>query len=100
MYAMLKSYLTIASTNIIQYKGYSSINVISKEFLTLVLLANTIAWPVAYYAMNQWLQNFAYRTSIKFWTYLLAAGLAFLIALSYQAIKAALSNPVDSIRYE
>jgi putative ABC transport system permease protein len=58
---------------------------------------------VAYYAMNVWLQNFAYRTSIEFWTFLAAAGLAFFIALltvSYQAVKAALSNPVDALRYE
>lgn len=62
-----------------------------------------MAWPVAYYAMKVWLQNFAYRTSIKFWTFLIAAGLAFLIALltvSYQAVKAALSDPVESLRYE
>jgi putative ABC transport system permease protein len=79
------------------------IRLISKEFLTLVLLANIIAWPVAYYAMKIWLQNFAYRTSIEFWTFLVAAGLAFFIALftvSYQAIKTALANPVKSIRYE
>jgi putative ABC transport system permease protein len=79
------------------------IRLISKEFLILVLLANIIAWPVAYYAMKVWLQNFAYRTSIEFWTFLLAAGLAFFIALltvSYQAIKSALANPIESIRYE
>jgi putative ABC transport system permease protein len=79
------------------------IQLISREFLTLVLLANIIAWPVAYYAMKVWLQNFAYRTSIEFWTFLVAAGLAFLIALltvSYQAVKAALSDPVESLRYE
>ncbi len=79
------------------------VRMISREFLTLVILANIIAWPVAYYAMKVWLQNFAYRTSIEFWTFLLAAGLAFLIALltvSYQAIKAALANPIESLRYE
>jgi ABC-type antimicrobial peptide transport system permease subunit len=79
------------------------IQLISREFLTLVLLANIIAWPVAYYAMKVWLQNFAYRTSIEFWTFLVAAGLAFLIALltvSYQSLKAALANPIESLRYE
>lgn len=79
------------------------VRLISKEFLALVALANIIAWPVAYYAMNQWLQNFAYRTSIEFWTFLTAAGLAFFIAaftVSYQAIKAALANPIESLRYE
>ncbi|MGB6340658.1 MAG: ABC transporter permease [Candidatus Aminicenantaceae bacterium] len=79
------------------------VRLISKEFLSLVLLANIIAWPVAYYAIKVWLQNFAYRTSIEFWTFLVAAGLAFLIALltvSYQAIKSALANPIESLRYE
>lgn len=79
------------------------VRLIGKEFLTLVLLANIIAWPVAYYAIKVWLQNFAYRTSIEFWTFLVAAGLAFLIALltvSYQAIKSALANPIESLRYE
>ncbi|MFC2164694.1 ABC transporter permease [Acidobacteriota bacterium] len=76
---------------------------LSSEFTKWVLIANIIAWPVAYLATNQWLQNFAYRTSIKFWVFVSAAGLAFLISLltvSYQAIKAAIANPVDSLRYE
>ena len=76
---------------------------ISKEYTWLVLLANIIAWPVAYYAMNQWLQNFAYRINISLFTFILAASLAFIIALatvSHQAIKAAYANPVDALRYE
>jgi putative ABC transport system permease protein len=76
---------------------------LSSEFTKWVLIANIIAWPVAYLATNQWLQNFAYRTSIKFWVFVFAAGLAFLISLmtvSYQAIKAAIANPIDSLRYE
>ncbi|MFQ5751728.1 MAG: ABC transporter permease [bacterium] len=76
---------------------------LSKDFVKLVLLANVIAWPVAWWAMNKWLQNFAYRIDIDWWVFLLAGGLALLIALltvSAQAIRAALANPVDSLRYE
>jgi putative ABC transport system permease protein len=76
---------------------------LSKDFVKLVLLANVIAWLVAWYAMNRWLQNFAYRIEIEWWIFLLAGGLALVIALltvSTQAIRAALANPVESLRYE
>ncbi|MGD8534795.1 MAG: hypothetical protein PVF66_03020, partial [Candidatus Aminicenantes bacterium] len=76
---------------------------LSKEFTKWVLLANIIAWPVAYYAMNRWLQNFAYRISFGLWVLILSAGLAFIVALltvSYQAVKVSLANPVDTLRYE
>ena len=76
---------------------------LSKDFVKLVLLANLIAWPVAWYAMHRWLQNFAYRISIEWWIFALAGGLALVIALltvSTQAVKAALANPVESLRYE
>jgi putative ABC transport system permease protein len=64
-------------------------------------VANIIAWPLAYFAMNRWLQNFAYRINIG--TFILAALLALVIALltvGYQAIKAARANPVEALRYE
>jgi len=76
---------------------------LSKEFAKWVLVANLIAWPVAYYAMNRWLQGYAYRTSIDISVFLLSAILALLTALvtvSYQSIKAAFANPGDSLRYE
>lgn len=76
---------------------------LSTEFTKWVLVANVIAWPVAYYAMNRWLQGFAYRINIGLWTFFVAAAMAFLVALltvSYQAIKAAVANPVESLRYE
>lgn len=79
------------------------IRILCKDFAKLVLIANIIAWPVAYYAMYRWLQGFAYRTSIGLWIFFLAAALAFVIALatvSFQAVKAALVNPVDGLRYE
>jgi len=76
---------------------------LSKEFVRWVLLANLIAWPISYFAMNKWLQNFAYRTHIGVVAFLLSGGTALLIAyltVSYQSIKSARANPVDSLRNE
>ena len=74
---------------------------ISKEFTKLILIANIIAWPVAFYVMNRWLQSFAYRTGIDWQVFIFSSFFALAIALftvSYQAIKAALNNPVDSLK--
>jgi len=79
------------------------VSLLTKEFTQWVLIANIIAWPVAYFAMNKWLQNFAYRINIGWWIFVLAGGIALIIALltvSWQAIRAALANPVESLRYE
>jgi putative ABC transport system permease protein len=76
---------------------------LNKDFVMRVLVANLIAWPLAYYAMNKWLQNFAYRIRINIWVFLASAVIALLIALltvSYQTIRASQGNPVDSLRYE
>ncbi len=76
---------------------------LSKEFTKWVLVANIIAWPIAYVAMNQWLQNFAYRINIGLGTFVLAGVLALIIALltvGYQAVRAARVNPVEALRYE
>jgi ABC-type antimicrobial peptide transport system permease subunit len=76
---------------------------LSKQFILWVLLANLIAWPVAYYFMKKWLEDFAYRIEFPFWVLFASAILAVLIALitvSSQAIKAANSDPVKSLRYE
>jgi putative ABC transport system permease protein len=76
---------------------------LSEEFTKWVLIANAIAWPVAFYIMNSWLQNFAYRVPINLTVFIMAGVLALIIALvtvSFQAIKAALANPIDSLRYE
>jgi len=75
----------------------------SKEFLKWLVLANLIAWPLAYYFMNEWLSNYAYRIEINWLIFILSGGIALLIALatvSYQAIKAAVANPIDSLKYE
>ena len=66
-------------------------------------MANLAAWPIAYFAMSSWLENFAYRTSVGLGAFFLAGFLALVIALltvSFQSIKAALANPAHSLRYE
>jgi putative ABC transport system permease protein len=86
--------------------GASAVNVVvnlTKDFSRWVLAANMIAWPVAYFAMNKWLQNFAFKTDIGLWVFVFSAAASLAIALitvGYQSIKAALANPVDSLRYE
>lgn len=81
----------------------SVVGLLTREFVLLVLLANLFAVPVAYFAMNRWLQDFAYRITLGVGTFLLAGGLALVIALltvSAQTIKTAMANPVDALRYE
>jgi putative ABC transport system permease protein len=76
---------------------------LSKEFTKWVLIANLIAWPVAYFAALKWLQNFAYRTTVGVKIFIFSAALALVIALctvGYQAVKAAVAHPADSLRYE
>ena len=76
---------------------------LSTNFLRLVLLANLIAWPIAWYFMHTWLQDFAYRIDIQWWVFLIAGIASILIAfftVSYQSIKAAVANPVKSLRSE
>ncbi len=79
------------------------VGLLAKDFVRLVLLANVIAWPVAYWAMNNWLKDYAYRFELGPGTFLLAGAIALLIAtltVSTQAIRAALANPVEALRYE
>jgi len=76
---------------------------LSRELVKWVLIANLIAWPLAWFFSNRWLQNFAYRINVNIWTFILSAALALAIALitvSYQSVKSARANPVDSLRYE
>jgi len=86
--------------------GASVVNLaslLSKDFLKLVLIANGIAFPVAWWATGQWLQEYAYHIDLEWWMFALSGVLALLIALltvSFQAIKAALANPVKSLRSE
>ena len=79
------------------------VGLLTREFVLLVIIANVIAWPTAYYILNHWLQNFAYRIDLDVWSFAVAGVVALLVAfltLSFQSIKAALANPVESLRYE
>ncbi len=76
---------------------------LSSDFLKPVLIANLIAWPLAWYAIQRWLEGFAYSTQVNIWVFVLAAILALLVALltvSFQSIKAAVANPIKSLRDE
>jgi ABC-type antimicrobial peptide transport system permease subunit len=76
---------------------------LSKDFVALVVIACTVAIPLAWYGMHQWLQKYDYRTDISWWIFVAAVFGAMLITLltvSYQAIKAATANPVKSLRSE
>ena len=79
------------------------VSLLSKDFLKLVIIALLIASPIAYYFMDKWLQEFAYRIDISWWVFaatsLVAVGIAFL-TVSFQSVRAALANPVDSLRSE
>jgi putative ABC transport system permease protein len=79
------------------------VTMISKDFLRLVLIAAFIAFPLAWWVMNKWLNDFAYRVHIGWWVFVFSGIIALLIALltvSFEAIKAAVANPVKSLRTE
>lgn len=81
----------------------SIVEMLSADFVKLILISALIAFPLSWWAMNNWLKDFAFRVNIGWWVYVVAAGIAFFIALttiSFQAIKAAISNPVNSLRSE
>ena len=79
------------------------ISLFSLNFAKLVIIANAIAWPTAYVIMQRWLQDYAYRTSLGIWIFVLAGGMGLFIAflsVGYQTLRAATANPIDSLRYE
>jgi putative ABC transport system permease protein len=103
----LASYTTIQRTKEISIRKVigampgNIVMILSRDFLTLVIIASGIAFPVAWWAMHKWLQNFAYRVNLSWWVFLLAGSIAVLIAMltiSYQAIKAAFANPLKSLK--
>jgi putative ABC transport system permease protein len=76
---------------------------LNKDFLKLVTIAFLLACPIAWYAMHKWLENFAYKTDLSWWVFAAAGGMAMIIALvtvSFQSWRAAMRNPVESLRYE
>jgi len=82
---------------------FDIISLLSKEFMVLVTISLAIALPIAWWVMNQWLANYAYRTDIPWWLLVSVAALTIGIALatvSFQAIKAAIANPVNAIKNE
>lgn len=86
--------------------GATVTNIVSRftfEFVKLILIANIIAWPLAYYAMNTWLDTFAYKTDLALSTFISAGFIALIIAvatISFQAVKASLTNPAKTLKYE
>jgi putative ABC transport system permease protein len=77
--------------------------ILSKDLLKLIIIASLMAFPLAWWAMYKWLQNFSYRVDISWWVFLLAGSIAAIISMltiSYQAIKAAIANPVKSLKAE
>jgi putative ABC transport system permease protein len=79
------------------------IRLINREFLILVLISNIIAWPIAWYFMKNWLNDFIYRIDLNIWPFIISGIIAILIAVisvSYQALKASSTNPVNALRYE
>lgn len=75
----------------------------SREFVKLILAANIIAWPLSYFTMNKWLENFAYKTSVDINIFFIAGGVTLVISLctvSYQTIKSAIANPIESLKNE
>jgi len=98
--------LRIKEVGIRKVLGASVLNVtflLTQNFIKLVLLATVISWPLAWWTMSRWLNGFAYRVDINVWTFLISGLFALLVALftvSYQAIKAAVLNPVNSLKTE
>jgi putative ABC transport system permease protein len=79
------------------------IKLIIREFFFLVLISNIVAWPIAWYLMDKWLQNFAYRTPFGIWIFILTGILSLIIVIltmSLQTFKAANTNPVEVLKYE
>ncbi len=93
----------IGTRKVLGASAFQIVSLLSRDFLKLIILSIAIALPIGWYAVNKWLENFAYSTSIQWWVFVVAGLIALLIAfftVSFQAIKAALDNPVKSLRTE
>ena len=103
MYSAFQRTKEIGIRKVLGASTASIIFILSKDFLRLIIISALIAFPVAWSAMNQWLQSFAYRINISWWMFLVAGLLMVLTALitvSFQSVKAAVANPVKSLRTE
>ncbi len=93
----------VAIRKVLGAKNATIVGILSKEFLILVAIANLLAWPAAYYLMHIWLQGFVFHTTLVWWVFVVSGTAALFITLftvSFQSIKAAIANPIDSLRYE
>jgi putative ABC transport system permease protein len=102
-FTIRQRYKEIAVRKVLGASAANITRLISKEFLKLVLISSLIAFPIAWFGMSRWLRDFAYRVQIGWWVFIAAAAAAALIALitvSWQAIRAAVANPVKSLRSE
>jgi putative ABC transport system permease protein len=102
-FATKKRFKEIGVRKVLGSSVKSIVVLLSKDLLKPVFIAILIALPLGYFVMNTWLQNFAYKTKLDWWVFILSALITFFIALStvcYQAIKSATANPVESLRSE
>jgi putative ABC transport system permease protein len=93
----------ISIRKVLGANGAGIVGLISKDFVKLVLIANVLAIPVAYYTMSKWLEDFSYRIEIEWWIFVAAGVMGLIIAfvtVSFQAIRAALTNPATGLRSE
>jgi putative ABC transport system permease protein len=93
----------ISIRNVNSDKLTEILTLLNKDFVRWVAISFVIATPIAYYAMNKWLENFAYKTELSWWIFALAGLLALgieLLTVSWQSWKAATRNPVEALRYE
>jgi hypothetical protein len=113
--SMIKNYFSIAVRHLLRHRAFSIINIVClsvgisiiilflKEYASLILIANLIAWPLAYLISNHWLENFAYRIHQDIFSYVSVFVLVFVIAFGViiiQCFKVAIANPVASLRSE
>ena len=102
-YAIQQRTKEIGIRKVLGASAFSITSLVSKDFIKLVLIALILAFPLAWWVMHQWLMDFVYRTQISWWIFATAGSVALLVALitvSYQAIKAAVANPVKSLKTE
>jgi putative ABC transport system permease protein len=102
-YATQQRIREISIRKVLGATGGNIVTMLSRDFLRLVMIAALLAFPVAWWMMHRWLQDFAYRVQISWWVFGISAGSALLVALltvSFQAVKAAMANPVKTLRSE
>jgi putative ABC transport system permease protein len=93
----------VAIRKVLGARNANIVGILSREFLILVGIANLLAWPVSYHFLNKWIRGFAFHTNIGWWIFVLSGAAALIIAfctVSFRSLRAAVADPVDSLRYE